>query len=237
MNKRVLKVIKACDIVLEVVDARNVDGTRSYELESKILRHGKSMIMVINKCDLSEPSAIPDKNHVRFSATEKMGTKRLREAIHMEMKRRGVKDAKIGVAGYANTGKSSVIIAMGGRAKASSTAGFTLGEQWTRISKNIMLLDSPGIIPMEEGETELVLKGAFDVTRLKDAEGAAMKLLSTLDRKKLVKAYGVEPFEDDYEQLEELAGKWFMLNKGAELDLDRASKRLIKDWQIGKLSK
>ena len=145
------------------------------------------------------------------------------------------RQGRAGLVGYANTGKSSVINSLGGGARTSSKAGFTRGKQWLRVTKRILLLDSPGIIPRKEGEAALAIKGAYDITKLKDPIGAAMKLIRKVGSKKIAKAYTVEPFDDAYEQLEELAGKWMMLRKGAELDLDRAARRLIKEWQTGKL--
>ena len=146
-----------------------------------------------------------------------------------------LEQVRAGFVGYANTGKSSIINALGGGAKISSRPGFTRGKQWLRVTNRIMLLDSPGIIPRKEGESALAIKGAYDITKLKDPIGVALNLLKKVDRKALVRTYHVEPYEDDYEQLEELAGKWMMLLKRADLDLDRASKKLIKDWQVGKI--
>jgi len=234
MNKRILKVVEMCDIILEVVDARDIDGTRSKALENIVKEKGKHLIIVINKCDLAKPKKIP-KNAIPFSAKKRWGTKRLRSEIKRIMNRDCLDKVKVGVVGYANTGKSSVIIALGGKAKASSRAGFTRGEQWTRISKHILLLDSPGIIPREEGEKKLAVKGALDVTKIEDAEGVAIELLKRINKDTLVKTYGVEPYDNPEKQLMELAGKWMMFRKGAELDTDRAARKLIKDWQKGKL--
>jgi ribosome biogenesis GTPase A len=62
-----------------------------------------------------------------------------------------------------------------------------------------------------------------------------MDLIGLVGPKRLVAVYGVAPYDDAYEQLKELAGKWLMLKKGGELDLDRAARKLLKDWQKGVL--
>jgi ribosome biogenesis GTPase A len=234
MDRVVREVINECDVIIEVADARDIEGTRSREIESLVRRLGKVLILAINKSDLARPKSIPKGNVVSLSATKRFGTKNLRTAMMAACA--GREDAKVGIVGYANTGKSSVIRALGGRASISPRPGFTKGKHWARMSKHVMLLDSPGVIPRrEEGEQALAIKGAYDITKLKDPEGAAMELIRKLGTKKLVKAYGVEPFDDPFEQLEELAGKWLMLQKGGVLDMNRASRRLLKDWQTGKL--
>lgn len=233
MDHHVREVIDECDIVIEVVDARDVEGTRSRKLESLVRRKGKILVFVVNKKDLVKSVKLPQGRVVLMSATKRQGTRALRAMIHACCP--GKEEVRVGLVGYANTGKSTVINALGGGARTSNKPGSTRGKQWLRVTKRIILLDSPGIIPREEGEAKLAIKGAFDVTKLKDPIGAALKLIKKVGSKPIAKAYGAEPFEDPYEQLEELAGKWMMLRKGAELDLDRAAKRLIKNWQTGKI--
>ncbi len=233
MQSRVRKVIDNADIVLEVVDARNVAGTRLPDIERAIRTMGKRLIIVANKSDLARPRNLPD-DSVLFSSRERRGTGKLRQLIMRMGNEMNLDIIRVGVVGYANTGKSSVINALGGHTKTSSTAGFTRGEQWVKVTSRILLFDSPGEIPArEEGEKALVLKGAFDVTKVKDPVGAAEELISLVGPKRLVKAYEVEPYDDADEQLNELAGKWLMLKKGGELDTDRAARKLLKDWQKG----
>ncbi len=233
MQSRVRKVIDNADIVLEVVDARNVEGTRLPAIERAVLRKGKRLILVVNKSDLARPRNLPA-DSVLFSSRERKGTAKLRQLIMRLGNEMELDTIRVGVVGYANTGKSSVINALGGHTRTSSTAGFTRGEQWVKVTSRILLFDSPGEIPArEEGEKALVLKGAFDVTKVKDPIGAAQELIGMVGPKRLAKAYEVEPYDDTDEQLCELAGKWLMLKKGGKLDLDRAARKLLKDWQKG----
>ena len=216
-----------------MVNARDIEGTRSRKIESLVRRKGKKLVLVVNKIDIAYPTKVPRGNVVLMSAKERKGTRKLRELIGALS--HGQEKVRVGLVGYANTGKSSIINALGGRAKVSSKAGFTRGKQWLKLTNKIMLFDSPGIIPRHEGETKLAIKGAYDITKLKDPIGTAMKLIEKVGTAMLKRAYDVEEYADSYEQLEELAGKWMMLRKGAELDVDRAAKRLIMDWQRGKL--
>ena len=48
------KVLDCSDVVLQVVDARNVPGTRCFHVENHIKKHAshKQLVIIINKCDL-----------------------------------------------------------------------------------------------------------------------------------------------------------------------------------------
>ncbi|MBN3037300.1 MAG: 50S ribosome-binding GTPase [Candidatus Diapherotrites archaeon] len=237
MNIHVQRVVNDADVVMEILDARDVEGTRCSELENAVAKSGKVLLFVVNKVDLADFHGRLPTPFVRVSAKERMGTKRLRDALHRVADELGKEIITVGVVGYANTGKSSLISTLKGRAsaKSSPTAGFTRGAQVVKVSGRIRLIDSPGIIPRNESQTDLVLKGAFDVKRVKDAVGAALALIDRIGSESLVRTYTVESFEDSYMQLEELAGKWMMLRKGKELDLDRAARKLLRDWQAGKI--
>ena len=234
MNRHVLDVISECDVIIEVVDSRDIKGTRSRDLERLIRQKRKKLVIVINKTDLKRPRELPGAGKVvMMSAKLRKGTKALRSVIHSFYPEQD--KVKVGVVGYANTGKSSLISAMGGKAKVSPTPGSTKGKQWLRVSRRMILLDSPGIIPENESREELVLKSSLDVNKIRDPEGAAFRVIKKVGSKKLKELYDVKEYSEAEEQLEELARKWKMLKKGAELDLDRAARKLLMDNQRGKL--
>ena len=73
--------------------------------------------------------------------------------------------AHVGVIGYPNTGKSTLInvLAGGGRSKAAAESGFTKGMQKIRFSKDIIIIDTPGVISFEDNpatQKEKILKTA-----------------------------------------------------------------------------
>jgi len=131
----------------------------------------------------------------------------------VEAKRLGIKP-KVGVVGYPNTGKSSVINALKGKAstKISLQSGFTRGKQ-NVATKNFTLVDTPGVIPYKE-KGNLISK---DWTKIKDPEDAVMDL-------KLIK---------DYDELEQYALNKKMIKKGGIPDTVRAARHLLKEWQQG----
>jgi hypothetical protein len=147
------KVIEKADILLLVLDARFVEESRNSEIEKKVGK--KPLIYVITKCDLVDKKIVEKyKNKLKqcifVSSTEYHGIKMLKEKLLIEAKR-DFKDKErvyVGVLGYPNVGKSSLINAINGRSAASTsiTSGHTKGAQMIRSGK-IMFLDTPGVIP------------------------------------------------------------------------------------------
>jgi len=234
------KVIDHASILLEVLDARSVDETRNKEIENKVRKSGKTLIYVINKCDLvnkdlSETLPKDLKPCVFVSAKERLGTKLLRQEI---MKNAPKDKFSVGVLGYPNTGKSSIINALKGRSSAptSPVSGYTKGIQLIKITQRMYLLDTPGVFPYnEKDEAKHALTAAKTFTNLKDPEGSAMELIERFPI--VAKHYGVEPTDDPQETLEKIAFKLKRLKKGGLADTFSASRMILKDWQDGRVNK
>ncbi len=72
------------------------------------------------------------------------------------------KQISVGLIGYPNVGKSSVINTLRGEkvCRAAPVPGETKVWQYITLFKRIFLIDCPGVVyPTGETETELVLKG------------------------------------------------------------------------------
>ena len=232
-------VIKESDVVLEILDARFIDETRNIEIEEKIEQQGKKLIHVVNKIDLIDKETIKEKlkelsNPVFVASKERLGITILRDKILQLGQRENI---VVGVVGYPNTGKSSVINALAGgrKAKTSSISGFTRAIQKIKASNRIMLLDTPGVYPFEEkDEIKHVLIGAKNPEQIKEPDLAAMSLIKALNGR-VEKHYGVDVDEDYEVTLENIAKKMHKFRKGGIPDVDTASKMIIKDWQTGKI--
>ncbi len=228
------KIINKSDIILEILDARSFEESRNEEVEDKVKRRDKKLILVANKADLiSKKEQRKLKNCVYVSTKERKGIGILRQKILSLAPRHRV---VVGVVGYPNTGKSSVINALAGRHKAGTSArsGFTRGYQFVRIGR-ILLIDTPGVFSFgEKDEIKSALIGSKDPTRLKDPEFVALKLLKLL-KGKVEKFYKIEDEKSYEKKLELIALKLKKLKKGGKPNTVEAAKTIIRDWQQGKI--
>jgi ribosome biogenesis GTPase A len=230
-------VIDNADILLLVLDARMVDQTRSSEIEEKIIKKQKRIIYVINKSDLVEKNSLEKikkefDDCVFMSAKIHQGTNILRSKIMQVAKGKAV---KVGVLGYPNVGKSSVINALigGGSAPVGHMPGKTRGVQLLRVSSKMHMLDTPGVFPFrEKDEAKHILIGSMDPHKAKDPDIVAEYLLE-INRYKLW--YGIDSEGDGEELLEKIAKKLNYLKLGAKPDLKRTAIKVLMDWQRGKI--
>jgi len=249
--KMVKEVIRISDIVLEVLDARFIEDTRNRELERMILDLGKKIIFVLNKADLIDVAELKKnidleglKPYVLVSCRTREGIKELRTRIKIEAKRmKQDKNTHIGIIGYPNTGKSSIInvIAGGGRAKTASESGFTKGMQKIRLAKGVLLLDTPGVMPEKEAPAQrtehakkLSFIGVKTFDRAKNPEFVVFELMKE-NPGVFEKFYGIDANGDSEKLIEEFGRKNKFLAKGGSVNIDRAARAILKDWQFGKI--
>ncbi len=254
--KLVREIIRTSDIILEILDARFIEKTRNLELEALIKSQNKNLIYILNKADLVDANEVRNKAdilgirpYVLFSCKTKMGRSELRTRIKIEVKKlhiqkeKGFKRAQVGIIGYPNTGKSSLINLLAGRSSAgvSAASGFTKGIQKIRLTSDIILLDTPGVVPEKED-----FANTIDITK-KHAEIGVQTydrvknpdfIVSTLMKEypKVLEGYYKISADGDAEVLiEELGRRSNLLTKGNKVDIDRTARLILKDWQLGKI--
>jgi ribosome biogenesis GTPase A len=242
--KLVNSVIRKSDVLLLILDARFAYETRNEEVENKVRATKKPLIYVITKSDLSSPEVLKEcKKRMRpsvfVSAKERQGSGLLRERILIESDRvYGKRDTiTVGVLGYPNVGKSSLINMLKGRhsLSTSSLSGHTKALQKVRAGRNLYFIDTPGVIPyMEKDELKHALIGVKDYTKVKDPDLIVLGIMRRLPGK-LEAFYGVPENEDKEKTLEHIALKRNVLKKGGFPDVMRMAREIIRDFQKGKI--
>ncbi|MFP4568133.1 MAG: GTPase [Candidatus Woesearchaeota archaeon] len=236
------KVIKEADILLLVMDSRLTTETRNIEVEDKIKKTKKPYLYVLTKCDLitqeeSEKIKKTIKPSIFVSATQYHGLKMLREKIIILGKQNYTEKEKytVGVLGYPNVGKSSLINAINGRRAAgvSSISGFTKGVQRIKADNKIVFLDTPGVVPYSEKTIEKhTIIGTTDYNKTKDPDLTVIKLFDVFPGK-IEQYYDIDEHIDAEEKIELIAKKLNILKTGGKPDTYRVSRKILKDWQEG----
>mmetsp|Transcript_32354 Transcript_32354/g.77656 ORF Transcript_32354/g.77656 Transcript_32354/m.77656 type:complete len:605 (-) Transcript_32354:115-1929(-) len=255
--RELYKVIDSSDIVLQVIDARDPMGTRCKQLEASLKKNhpNKHMILVFNKCDLVP--AWVTKRWVRrlcteypclafhASVTNPFGKAALLNLIRQFaglMKDR--KHVQIGLIGYPNVGKSSVINALRRKkvCKSAPVPGETKIWQYVTLTKRIYLIDCPGIVPPSPSDyandAAKVLKGVVRIERIKDPSLYCDEVLTRVKEQYLREKYKLGEqvkWKDTEEFLTHLALKFGKLLKKGEADIDCTAKIVLLDWQRGRL--
>jgi hypothetical protein len=149
----------------------------------------------------------------------------------------------VGILGYPNTGKSSLINILIGKssAPASSQSGYTKSMQKIKLTKGIMLLDSPGVIPKIEYSSidfKKIAKhakiGSRTYSHVKDPEQIISELVH-LYPGLIEKHYEIDAEGNVETLIEELGKQKNMYKKGGIVDEDKVSRLILKDWQEGKI--
>ena len=244
------KVIEQADIILEILDSRFIEKTRNYNIEKRVKSLGKILVYVLNKSDLVDVNSIREnkeleqlKPSIFFSSKDRKSAGILRTIIKIQAKKLRKESVSIGIVGYPNTGKSSIINLLIGKtvARTSPEAGFTKGVQKVKLASNLYLIDTPGIIPLDENSTlnrgDLIKHteiGARSWYNAKEPEMIVHKLLrenpGVLEEHYKIKAEG-----DSEILIEKLGRKMHYLKKGNLIDTDRVAKQILRDWQEGKI--
>ena len=240
----VLNVLRNSDVVLLLVDARMPEITRNSEIIEKVEgMKGKRLVIIFNKSDLIGRKEIEKlkkeyPNAFFVSATKKIGANKLKSTLDNMADNWNRPSLRIGLVGYPNIGKSTLInlLAPAAKAKVSSVAGTTKKTQWVR-NGNLRIMDSPGVIPFGDRKVQIGMTASKDPHRIKNPERVAIRIIEFLMKRNdgiLKKMYNAEG-EDAYEVFEDIGRKKGFLIKGGEVDENRISIKIIDDWQKGKI--
>lgn len=254
-EKQLLEQLKLVDVVIEVRDSRILMSSRHPKIEKWV--EGKSHILVCNRIDAIS-SASKSQWTRWFTEQERMAyftdaqagkgmvdllkaAQVAGEKVNERRRGRGMlpRPVRAVVVGFPNVGKSALINRLLKKKVVASAnkPGVTRQLRWIRISDEIELLDTPGVIPPLLHDQDAALKlaicddigqAAYDNV-LVAAE--AVDLLIQLNVK-LSSRYTIDPatVTSGIEYIHQVAA----LNK-FQGDLDKVARLILYDFRKGRL--
>lgn len=264
MNKALNEVenkVKLVDVVIELLDARAPLSSINENLE-KLIQNKKKLI-VLTKIDLADQDATKEwveelkkkydsiltldlKNNgaeaILSKAVINLGKDKWAKEMAKGMKPQPIRAMIIGIP---NVGKSSLInrIAKRKAAGVQNKPGFTRGEQWIKVNKDFLLLDTPGILPMnyenQKKAANLALIGAIREEILPNETLGEMLLeyLRNQYPSALNDRFAIETVGDRITVLNQIAERRKLVDSTGQNDLLRAEALLLKEFKDGLLGK
>ena len=264
-KRQIQQSLKLVDAVAEILDARIPLSSKNPDLQKLI--QNKPKVVLLNKCDMANQTATS--RWIDYYASKGItaiavdcksgkGLNKFAPAVNNVLSERrerlrakGMVNPmlRIMIVGIPNVGKSSFInrVAKQNRAKVEDRPGVTRGNQWYSITKNIEMLDTPGVLwPKFDDKIvgeRLAFTGAVK-DQILDTELLAVRLLDFLRSLKpadFIARFRLEDVDldavDSYELLNIIGKKRGMLVSGGEINTERAAIMLLDEFRSGKLGR
>ena len=264
MNKALNEVenkVKLVDVVIELFDARAPISSINENL-GKITANKKKLV-VLTKTDLADQIQTKKWMEVlakQFDAILSLDLKSsnaeaaLSKAVISLGKDKWAKEMAKGmkpqpirtmIIGIPNVGKSSLINRLAKRKAAGvqNKPGYTRGEQWIKVNKDFLLLDTPGILPMSYTDTKkaanLALIGAIrdDILPNEQLGELLISFLKTHYPNALNERFDISEITDRITVLNQISERRKVVTSTGENDLIRSEALLLKEFKDGLLGK
>ena len=262
MNKALNEVenkVKLVDVIIELFDARAPLSSINENLEK--LTVNKKKLIVLTKTDLADAEQNKKwaavfkekydqvlcldlkKNNAEIllsKAVIELGRDKWAKEMKKGMKPQPIRTMIIGIP---NVGKSSLINRLAKRKAAGvqNKPGYTRGEQWIKVNKDFLLLDTPGILPMSYEDhkkaTHLALIGSIreDILPNEQLGEYLLELLKKYYPNSLQNRYDINEISDRLTVLNQIAERRKLVNSVGESDIERAEALLLKEFKDGLL--
>ncbi len=259
--------LKLVDVVIELVDARIPESSRN-PLLSEIIGKKRPRLIILNKADLADPNRTQywlqkytAGNNLAVAVNSTSGRKKLQQTIVDAVyeltaaKRQRFLDKgatsvtlRVMVVGIPNVGKSTFINMLLGRGMTTTgnKPGVTKGKQWVRLTDDIELLDTPGLLwhKFEDQEVgnKLAMTGAIsdDVFVWEDVAFRFLQIAQERYAGLLRERYSIEDdvaHMDTYELMQTIGRKRGAIVRGNKVDDLKTAHIILKDFRDNKIGR
>jgi len=271
-KKQIIEDLKLIDVVIEILDARIPKSSQNPDIQRII--SGKKRIILLNKSDLANDAytkkwieyfktqgieAIKTDSNLGQSTKECLKiVEKITEDYMQKAREKGriKKNIRIMILGIPNVGKSSFInrIVNKKTAEVGNRPGVTKQKQWVRISNNIELLDTPGVLWPKFEDERVALNLSYtgtikdEVIQKTEIAYSLLKDLLRTHKNNLIERYKLTDEEmsciiTDVENdatlltMDLIARKRGAIISGGEIDYEKIAGIILTDFRTGKLGK
>ena len=264
MNKALNEIkekVKLVDVVIELLDTRIPYSSFNDEFEKFV--NNKKRLFVFTKADLADPEVTKgwidqfkkegkdylflDILHDNVNVILSKKITELAKEKHEREKAKGMKPQPVRtmIIGIPNVGKSSLINKLAKRkvAGVENRPGFTRGEQMIKINNDFLLVDTPGVLPMnyenKKKAMHLALVGSIKEEILPSLDMADYLLDFFKERYPsiLEARFDIKDINENHAVLEQIAKKRGLLGQSGVLQIENAASLLLKEFKDGKLGR
>jgi len=264
MNKALNEIkekVKLVDVVIELLDTRIPYSSFNDEFEKFVTN--KKRLFIFTKEDLADKEITKgwiekfksegkdflflDIIHDNVNQILARKIVDLAKEKHLKDKAKGMKPQPVRamIIGIPNVGKSSLINKLAKRkvAGVENRPGFTRGEQMIKIDKDFLLVDTPGVLPMnyenKKKAMHLALVGSIkeEILPVLDMANYLLDYFKDHYPSILKERFNIEEITENLVVYEQIAKKRRLLGQNGVLQIENAASLLLKEFKDGKLGR